>query len=331
MVTDIRSRRLLLVGLVSAIVAALLASPASAAPGDENGGTTPSLRQQLEVANKAFLEAKANLEASKQRQAELVAKLDETRKKLDALNTSANELASMAYRNNGLRTASALLSSVSPENLVDRATAVSTLAIRNDKQLREFGRLSRELIQAKSAVDAEVAIQEKQLAEMAKRKGDAERAVGGTQTAGYGGRSATATPAPRVNGRWPAERCVVDDPTTSGCLTARTLHALQQARAAGFTRHTACYRSAEDGGEHPRGRACDFAASASGFGGAATGGDFTYGSNLAAYFVNNANALAVLYVIWFRQIWQASTGWRSYSGRGSPAAEHTNHVHLSVN
>jgi hypothetical protein len=38
----------------------------------------------------------------------------------------------------------------------------------------------------------------------------------------------------------------------------------------------------------------------------------------------------VLYVIWFREIWLPSSGWRSYSGSGSPSAEHTDHVHLSV-
>jgi hypothetical protein len=63
----------------------------------------------------------------------------------------------------------------------------------------------------------------------------------------------------------------------------------------------------------------------------ATGGDRTYGNNLAAYFVRNANRLGVLYVIWFEQIWTPSTGWRAYrSGRGDPSSDHTNHVHLSM-
>ena len=46
--------------------------------------------------------------------------------------------------------------------------------------------------------------------------------------------------------------------------------------------------------------------------------------------MKNASRLGVLYVIWFRQIWMPGTGWRSYSGSGSPSAAHTNHVHLSV-
>ena len=64
--------------------------------------------------------------------------------------------------------------------------------------------------------------------------------------------------------------------------------------------------------------------------GVATGAERTYGNNLAAYFVFNANRLGVLYVIWFRQIWLPGSGWRAYSGSGSPSADHTNHVHLSV-
>jgi hypothetical protein len=122
----------------------------------------------------------------------------------------------------------------------------------------------------------------------------------------------------------------VDDPTTSGCITPRTLNALQQAKAAGFTRFVSCFRSGGSG-EHPKGRACDFAAAKNTFGGVATGDERTYGNNLAAYFVHNADRLGVLYVIWFKQIWMESTGWRAYTkGNGDPASDHTNHVHLSV-
>jgi len=38
----------------------------------------------------------------------------------------------------------------------------------------------------------------------------------------------------------------------------------------------------------------------------------------------------VLYVIWFKQIWFPDRGWRSYSGDGTPAGDHYNHVHLSL-
>jgi hypothetical protein len=55
-----------------------------------------------------------------------------------------------------------------------------------------------------------------------------------------------------------------------------------------------------------------------------------YGSNLAMFFVRNANALGVLYVIWYQKIWHPGTGWRTYGGCCDPASRHTNHVHLSL-
>jgi len=122
----------------------------------------------------------------------------------------------------------------------------------------------------------------------------------------------------------------VDDPSTGGCLTPRTYHAYQQTKAAGFNHYVSCFRSGGSG-EHPKGRACDWAAAVSGFGGVASGAERDYGNRLASYYLGNADRLGVMYVIWFRQIWMPGLGWRTYnSGGGDPASDHTNHVHLSV-
>ena len=108
-------------------------------------------------------------------------------------------------------------------------------------------------------------------------------------------------------------------------------HARDEARQAGFTRFTKCFRH-QNSGEHPKGRACDFSAHKGTFGGAATGADRTYGNRLADFFISNSSGLGVLYVIWYRRIWLPSSGWKSYSGAGGdPSSDHTNHVHLSVN
>ena len=103
-----------------------------------------------------------------------------------------------------------------------------------------------------------------------------------------------------------------------------------EAKKDGFTRFVSCFRPSGSG-EHPKGRACDFAADKNGFGGDATGSSRTYGNRLADYFIANASRLGVLYVIWFRRIWLPSSGWKSYSGAGGdPSSDHTNHVHLSM-
>jgi hypothetical protein len=91
-----------------------------------------------------------------------------------------------------------------------------------------------------------------------------------------------------------------------------------------------CYRPGSSG-EHPKGRACDWSANASTFVDArATGDDKAYGDRLASWLLTNADRIGILYVIWYKRIWMASTGWRSYGGDGTPAGDHYNHVHMSI-
>ena len=190
----------------------------------------------------------------------------------------------------------------------------------------------RQYAQQRDALNAEIAVQQQQVAELAKRKADAEKALGNSSpTGGFTGGPASASPAPRnPDGSWPPEKCSVKDPTTSGCVTPRMLHAYNEARAAGFTHYTACQRPGTFG-EHPLGRACDFAANATGFANVrASGADKEYGDRLAAWCLANADRLAVLYVIWYKQIWMPGIGWRAYTGDGTVAGDHYNHVHLSV-
>jgi len=323
--------------LLAAAVPFLMPAVSAAVPGDPSGGEgSTSLLKQLEAASRGFLEAKAALEASQNRQRELTDRLTNIVDRERPLAATVADLADAAYRHGGnLEAVSALLNSDSPTGFMDRASTLSVIGSYNARQLQELVGVRADVSRAKAAIDAEVANQEKQLAEMAKRKEAAERALraagGGQATSGPGGTSpGTAAPAPRrANGTWPPQSCSVDDPTTSGCITLRMLHAYQQVRAAGFTRYTSCYRPGGSG-EHPKGRACDFSASVNGFGGVATGGDRVYGNNLAAYLIANADRLAVLYVIWFRQIWLPSSGWRAYHGGSDPSSDHTNHCHLSV-
>ncbi len=343
--------------LAAALIASSVAlggvwTPVHAAPGDgPDEGTEAALHRKLDEASRGYLDARATLEASKQRQGELNRRLADAEARFAAAAPKAAEVIVATYRSGGpARSASVLLASGTSGSFADRAASLKVVAVRMDRQLRELAALRGRLVAAKTALDAEVKLQEQQLAVMVERKQDAERALesyGAGQPApgpaqppvvqpppGGGARPAPppgpppAQPAPGNGG---AQGCSVKDPTTKGCLTPRTLHALKQAQAAGFTRFVSCYRSQEDGGQHPRGRACDFASAQRTFGGVATGGERVYGNNLAAYFVNNSRPLAVLYVIWFKEIWLPSSGWRAYKrGRGDPASDHTNHVHLSV-
>ncbi|MEU7847298.1 hypothetical protein AB0B69_07800 [Micromonospora parva] len=334
-----------------ALGVALPAGTASAAPptglraaapdSDEEGGT-PALRAQLDAASKGYLDAKRALDTSVQRQKQLTTQLKTIEVEIEQRNGKVGEIAEVAYRTGRLGAMSALLNSSTPEGFMDRAAALDAVAANEDRVLRDLLKSKDQATRTRVALDGEITEQRKQVAVMAKRKEQAERALAVATTpktqsttdtgSNRGTSTANATAAPRnSDGSWPAESCSVNDPTpASGCITPRTLHALNQAKAAGFTRYVSCHRPSGSG-EHPKGRACDFAAQKGGFGGDATGGDKTYGNNLAAYFIRNADRLAVLYVIWYRQIWLPSSGWKSYSGAGGdPSSDHTNHVHLSV-
>ena len=322
---------LAMLAVVAAILVAATASPAAA---DPEGGTK-TLRDALESAAKGYADGKNKLAASKKRQSALQTTMKQSQASAKALEGQVAVLAYRSYQYGRFNTMSLLLNSSSPDAFLERAVRLDMMAQTNAHTLADYRTAVDTAVQAKTAIDAEVKEQEKQLKVLAKKKKEAELAlasVGGGAVAGgfVNVNSPLAKAAPRnSDGSWPKESCTVDDPTTSGCITPRLLNAYQQARAAGFTHYTSCY-SQRASGEHPKGRACDFSANATTFENvAATGSDKAYGDRLAAYFVKNADRLGVMYVIWYRQIWMPSTGWRSYSATGGPAAVHTNHVHLS--
>ncbi|GLY05950.1 MULTISPECIES: hypothetical protein [Actinoplanes] len=314
------------------------ASPASAAPGDsgdDGEGGSKSLIEQLEDASSGYVKAKADLKKSKEQQVKLTAEVKRLDTELGPKQAVLDEIARQAYTNGRLGPLTALIGASSTGGFVDRAESLATVASKQNQAIEDLKTTRDTQAKAKTAIDAAVRDQAKQVNVMAKKKVQAETALkkanqgadASSSSDGGSGDSATADPAPSGSG----SGCTEDDPTTGGCLTPRTLHALKQAKSDGFTRYTKCFRE-QNSGEHPKGRACDFSAEKGTFGGDATGADKTYGNNLANYFIKNAEALDVLYVIWYRRIWLPSSGWKSYSGAGGdPSSDHTNHVHLSVN
>ncbi|GAA4196600.1 hypothetical protein [Microbispora amethystogenes] len=89
-----------------------------------------------------------------------------------------------------------------------------------------------------------------------------------------------------------------------------------------------CYR-AENSGEHPLGRACDFMMSS---GGSMPSAQMqALGDSLAAWAIKNGPKLGVMYVIWRQRIYNLGhPGWRPMSDRGGVTANHYDHVHISM-
>lgn len=309
-------------------------SPSPGELGDEESGN-PLLRDVIEATSRGYVEAKTAVEASRKRQLQLALELQKVETKIKELEPEIAAVASNAYRTGRIGPMTMLLNSASPENFLARAEGLEALTMHDDRKIRELNEALDQADRAKKAIDAAVTEEQQQLTVMAKQKTEAEKALrlaGGSSTGGFvNANSPVAAQAPRNrDGSWPPQSCNQNDPTTSGCLTARTLHALKESQKAGFNRYVACYRPG-DRWEHPKGRACDFSVQQRGFGGHAQGDNRLYGNNLAAFLVRNADRLGILYVIWYRQVWQPATGWSSYSGAGGdPSSDHTNHVHLSM-
>ncbi len=225
-----------------------------------------------------------------------------------------------------------LLESDAPDSFVQRAAVLDEMNMVNEKKLAEVNEVKARAEQAKLALDTEVREQQKQTALMAKRKSEADKALSLVGGKGFTGGLVDATspvakigPGRTADGDWKAQSCSENDPTTSGCVTPRTLHAYKEVKRAGFNRFVGCYRP---GGpwEHPKGRACDWSLQKSGFSPWHNEDTRTYGNNVAAFLIRNADRLGIYYVIWNRQIWFPATGWSSYSG----PSNHTDHVHMSL-
>ena len=324
-----------LLALLVAVVTTILAVPGTPAFAADPEGGSKKLRANLEAAAKGYDQAKTKLAASKKRQIQLAATLKSAQGRSDTLTKRVAMVANRSYQMGRMSTVMLLLNSNSPDKFVERVQGLDMLAQVDSSTLADYRDDIKTIKDAQAALTAEIGEQKKQVSVMERKKKQAEIAlaeVGGGSAGGFiDPSSPAADPAPRnSDGSWPRESCTVKDPTSSGCITPRTLHAYQQAKADGFKRYTVCW-SQRSSGEHPKGRACDFSANATTFkDAAATGSDKSYGDSLAAYFVKNADRLGVMYVIWYRQIWMPSTGWRAYSASGGPAAVHTNHVHLSM-
>jgi len=325
---------LVIVTAVAAVLLGVAGAPATAQETDEEGGTK-SLREQLDAAASKYQDAKAELDESEKRELKLLVRLENLEKEREGLIDEIQIVAATAYRTGRMGAFTALINASSPDAFLERAVAVDMIAKRDAEKLTRFRELSGDIEEQQGKLAEEIAIQDEEVGKLEAAKDQAEQAlfaIGGGSTGLFEAFPAEdAKPAPRnPDGSFPGQSCSEPDPTTSGCLSARMLHAYNEARIFGFTRYTSCFRSG-DFGEHPLGRACDFAASPNGFGGAAVGSDKTYGDRLASFFVHNANALGVQYVIWYREIWFPGVGWRAYGSAGSdPASAHTNHVHISI-
>lgn len=147
----------------------------------------------------------------------------------------------------------------------------------------------------------------------------------------------TGTPTPPSGFDGDPDR-LVDDPTSSGQITARLLHLYQQTLTAFPDTKWACY-SPRPGtkSEHPLGRACDITFGNQ-IGHYPTPAQLDAGWQVTNWMKDNADLLGVQYLIWQGKIWSVARdaeGWRPYNGGGmhdpnDVTGGHYDHLHVTV-
>ncbi|WP_432828283.1 coiled-coil domain-containing protein [Dactylosporangium sp. CA-092794] len=333
-------RRILTLLVTALVLVATFGNAATAEPtpgADEDGGQNLTVRQALDKATAEYNDAKGRLDKSMADQASIGEQMTKTQARLTELQAGAGTIAAAAYRGRRVSLVNVIVGAENADDMMHNMVTVQYMLQQDDKQLRELAATQQQLQQQQQDIANAVANQQAQLKIMETNKKAAEdalRKAGGGADAGggapSGGKVTTNGVARNSDGSLPKEGCTLDDPTTSGCISPRTLNVYNEARRAGFTHYTSCHRNG-GGGDHPLGKACDFSANATTFVNArATGADKTYGDSLAAWAIANAKNLGIKYVIWYKRIWQPSSGWKSYGGDGTPAGDHYNHVHISV-
>lgn len=324
----------LLLIVLSTLLSVAVPSPALADPDDEGG--SKDMRETLDDAIGKYNDARDALKGSKERQEKLQQEIVQGETDVESLTAQVQEIAGAMYEAGKPSSAKAFLASENPDDTIDGMILISYLGEESAKRITDLVTAKEDLEAKSSLLDDEIADQKEYVGEM-----DSERAKAARAIAAFGGDSTsgpTTSDAPdpepvdrNPDGSLPGESCNQKDPTNSGgCLTPRTLHDLEQTEIAGWNRYVHCFRGGSFG-EHPTGRACDFSVTPGGFSGEAQGEAKAYGENLAGWYVQHADELGVLYVIWYRKIWMPGQGWVTYDGAGGePNSDHTNHVHLSV-
>jgi hypothetical protein len=296
----------------------------------EPGGT---LEQQISDLAGKIEDAQAKLDAAQAKQVKLTSDLATTEVTLERLQAQAGQIAARLYRFGAASNINVLLNATSPDDLLDRLTSVHMFAEEQSIVLADLKHIEQQDLAQRDQIAQEVELARQQTANLQAQQNKL-RAILVHATGGPTGvviAAPTAAQSPRnPDGSWPAESCNQTDPTSGGCLTPRTLHMYNEVKKAGFDHYVHCWRT-QSWGEHPKGRACDWAAAKDTFGGVATGSDYAYGAKLAGWFIGNSDRLGVMYVIWFKQIWIPGQGWHRYTTEGgNPSGDHTNHVHVSI-
>lgn len=305
---------------------ALLASPAQADP-------KPSLKQlkkelgQLQTrSNKMITEYyTARIDLQKADKAEKAAreKAKAAQQVFDRESVQLRLMAVAQYMDDDHGAIAALSGGRDPATVMSKLAFIQHLADEQTARLAGFAQVLDTWKKAQAEASARETELRTQVADLEKSKKKAEKLIEQIRD-----KIDLAHKAPgfrRSDGTWVPELPGGEENVTPRMRLVKTLIAERFGTGPGI----GCYRSIQDGGEHPLGRACDFMLSRGGAMPSAV--EVARGYRIAEWAIKNAKRLGIMYVIYRQRIWHVRRGaWRTMSDRGGTTANHYDHPHISV-
>ncbi|MEV0586984.1 hypothetical protein [Nonomuraea sp. NPDC050310] len=320
------------VGFLRAVLAAVAALVLVAVPA--HADPKPSLKQlrrELKDLRKEsdkliadYYQARIALEKVEKVDSEARGRLDEAQGVLDVQSERLRRMAVGQYVNGGNEHTLAMLSGgVDPESTLRRQTLTQYLLEEEAGRVAGFAAVRDRHARALAEAEESAERLRTSMKDLDKRRKRAEKTIERIRD-----KIDLAHDAPgfrRSDGTWVPELPGGADHITPRMRLVKDL----LIERFGSGKGVGCYRSFNDGGEHPLGRACDFMLSTGGA--MPSPAEVKRGHEISAWVVKNAKRLGIMYVIYRQRIWHVRTGsWRFMSNRGGTTANHYDHPHISV-
>ncbi|MFI7445058.1 coiled-coil domain-containing protein [Nonomuraea indica] len=323
---DRRRGALRLLGTVLALVLAVSATPAQAAPKP----TVEQLKKELAALQKEsdalitdYYNGRIAHEKAAKAENAARAKLTAAQKVLDRESAELRSMAVTEYMNASSLPTLFLQTTPGTDDYLRRLAFAQHLVDEQAARLSGFAQVRDTHRRAQQEAAARARELGDQVEDLAARKARAEKLI--EKIRDKIDQLHKAPGVRRSDGTWVPQLPGGPDHITPRMRLVRTL--IQERFEVPFG--IGCYRQIQDGGEHPLGRACDFMLSRGGA--MPSAAEVQRGNEIAEWATKNAKRLAIMYVIYRQRIWHVRTGtWRPMSDRGGATANHYDHPHISV-
>jgi hypothetical protein len=297
------------------------AQVAAAAPSKGPKAQSPkglsSARQRMNRARRALL-------AAQRHEADVATKSENARSEEQSAKRELGTLAREAYAGGAsdLLDIATLVTADNPRVALRDASRAAQFAYHQSDDWNRAAEVVQQFIDARAEATSAVRKAEKELR-------SAQEAVIAAQGSVGGGGPGAARLAQRCAAAKSVSPICVAPPWTERNLTADSVLIGRYVSARWpKVKEVGGWRPSDPFPDHPSGRAVDIMMPNGG-----SGADAELGNEIAAYFQEHAKEYGIYYILWRQRMWLSTSrpgAWTGMSDRGSPTANHMDHIHISV-